>query len=752
MIYITEVVDVNGSEVADMVVTRTDIENTIKKLLELAYGEIEGNNVRYIGYPTCDIIACFLDAKEMMGSRFFDIFNEIVSEEYKNNWELFQKNLIEPKLYDIVQSFLNLEDAKVEINLDSFPHRGMVSNFGLASMLLMIYGSYGETWIEENEKYLVKSTKLLINNRIPEGGWPYHNVEEKEQSLPQTLATWLSMAALVYVPKKIGNKIINGGWDSELKKIKIEVKKWLIESMDQKDGYCSCSFIPGRQGVKRNPIATAQAILALYHTGVTTEEENDIIERAIKYIKSNKDDMFDEWPYKKERLPQRIGQIESTFHPGIQQCLQALLIFDISPEDKTVQNLLSELIKIVPKLKKDDDVDMSVCYATIRPLLLVLSFARQMPLLNSSASIGEFESFVSGAKSIAIIGEMDDAHAKLIPDDAQVTVLCRAPHEKTLLETYGWDYTQIESAKVHALGTLNCVIVDGEKVLLSRDPFKDMGIYNFHKYLKGDEVSILIEQLENITNIEIPINGGDIKQEILDKLSAFPKHCKIIGSELENMETEGLKGILEYVRLNPKYAEGAELASALGLEDRGRESVERELSEKGVFSRIFVNSKLEDLMKHSMSDDNDNPLVLDESSAYLILNCGDNKEEILKKCLAGIEEFYVTSDIYDMIKAHLEPAQHRILKKIEDKDNKYVDAFESLQEALPNYHFNENEKIEIGFIITEGEGEMGIITNSCEVAKACKENNIRTFSLMKFLNEDEDTYKLFRIPVDKIAG
>ena len=38
MIHITEVVDMNGSEVADKVVIRTDIENTIKKLLELAYG------------------------------------------------------------------------------------------------------------------------------------------------------------------------------------------------------------------------------------------------------------------------------------------------------------------------------------------------------------------------------------------------------------------------------------------------------------------------------------------------------------------------------------------------------------------------------------------------------------------------------------------------------------------------------------------------------------------------------------------
>lgn len=749
MIYITEVVDMNGSEVADKVVTRTDIENTIKKLLELAYGEMEGNNVRYIGYPTCDIIACFLDAEEMMGSRFFDIFNEIVSEEYKNNWELFQKNLIEPKLDAIVKSFLNLEDAKVETNLDSFPHRGVVSNFGLASMLLMIYGSYGETWIEENEKYLVKSTKLLINNRIPEGGWPYHNVEEKEQSLPQTLATWLSMAALVYVPKKIGDKITNGGWDSELKKIKIEVKKWLIESMDQKDGYCSCSFIPGRQGVKRNPIATAQAILALYHAGVTTEEKNDIIERAIKYIKSSKDDMFDEWPYKKERLPQRIGQIESTFHPGIQQCLQALLIFDVSPEDKTVQNLLSELIKIVPKLKRDDDVDMSVCYATIRPLLLVLPFARRMALLNSSASIGEFESFVSGAKSIALLGEIDDAHATLIPDDAQVTVLCRAPHEKTLLKTYGWDYTRIESAKIHVLGTVNCVIVDGEKALLSCNPFKDAGIYNFRKHLKGGEVSSLVEQLENITNIKIPINGRDTKQEILDKLSAFPKHCEIVEAELENMETEGLQGILEYVSLNPKYAEGAELASALGLDDR--ESVEKKLGEKGVFSRVFVDLELKNLMEKSMTDMDVHPLVLDESSAYLILNCSDNEKKIIEKCLEGIETLHVTSDLYTKIVAHLETTERDGIEKIENEDA-CIDAFKNLQETLPDYHFNKNEKIEIGFMIAKRKDKIGIITNSWEVARVCKENDIRIFSLMKFLDKDADTYKLFRIPVDEIAG
>jgi hypothetical protein len=686
-----------------------------------------------------------------MGSGFFNIFNEIVPQKYKNNWDMFQRDKIELRLDAIFESFLNIEDS-VEGNFDAFPHFGTVSTVGLASMLLMIYSSYEQAQINEKKDYLIKPTRLLIDRRISEKGWPYYHDPDENEQHAQTLSTWLSMAVLKYIPEEIGNEITDHKWDEELEKIKSEVKNWLMSTKDLNNGYCSWSFRPGESDDRNmvNPVATAQAILALHYCTEASNEGDDDINRAIEYIKSKKSDMRDEGElYKTERLVRPIDMVTHVPHPGVQQCIQALLIYDTSTKDGVVQNLLNEVINMVPHLSKGV-IDRCSYYAALRPLLLSLPSTRRMVLLDSSASISEFKSFVSGAKSITLVGELCDAHAKLIPNDAQVTILCQAPYEKTLPDTYGWESNFMSGDAIHALGAINCIIVDGEKALLSRDPFKDMGRYNFHKYLKGGEVSDLIKQLENSTNIEIPINGGDIKQEILDKLSEFPNHCEIIEPELEKMETEGLQGILEYVSLNPKYAEGAELASALGLE--GRESVERELSEKGVFSRIFVNSKLKNLMEHSMFDDNDNPLVLDESSAYLILNCGDNKEKILKKCLAGIEEFYVTSDIYDKIEAHLGAAQHRILKKIEDKDNKYIDAFESLQEALPNYHFNENEKIEIGFIITKGVGEIGIITNSWEVTKTCKENNIRTFSLMKFLDKNADTYKLFRIPVDKVDG
>ena len=79
-----EIVDMEKEEK----VTRDKVENCIKKLLKLAYEEVKKTKPEYIGYPTCDLIACFLDAKDTPRIRFFNIFNQVVPSTYKNKWEL----------------------------------------------------------------------------------------------------------------------------------------------------------------------------------------------------------------------------------------------------------------------------------------------------------------------------------------------------------------------------------------------------------------------------------------------------------------------------------------------------------------------------------------------------------------------------------------------------------------------------------------------------------------------------------------
>jgi len=419
----------------------------------------------------------------------------VVPKGYKDNWKSFQKDKIEPKLDVIIESLSKLE-GQVENNFDAFPHHGVLSNVGLASMLLMIYGSCGKTWIEKKKEYLVKPTKNLIDNRIPGEGWPYDYASVENA---QTLPTWLSMAALEYIPEDVGNEITDDNWDKVLEEIKDEVRNWLVSTMD-KDGENNCcwSFRPGKLLDEYNPVATAQAILALYHTGVTDKDDINI-KCAINYIKNNKSDMSDEEsPYKTERLVQRVGQITHISHAGIQQCLQALLLFEISPEDEMVQDLLNEVIKIIPNLNKDDELDISSCYATIRPLLLSLPSTRPMVLLDSSALINEFKSFISGAESILLVGEIDRTYANFIPETTRVTVFCRDAQEELVLEDHGWkDNSYWIDCRFE---TINCVIADEIKGLFSTIPFKAIkNRYNRLGYLKSDEVSLLIDQLEEST-------------------------------------------------------------------------------------------------------------------------------------------------------------------------------------------------------------------------------------------------------------
>ena len=739
-------------------VTRADIEDWIRRLLALSYEELRRTDPSYAVYPTCDHIACFLDAKEVMKSRFFHIFNEIkaIPKKYEDNWELFHKEKIEPKLDTIVEKLSKIEDLSAEDKVDAFPHHGPISNIGLASALLMIYGSYEKNWIEEKKEYLLKPTKFLIDNRISGEGWPcyvFGNAEEHAHTFP----TWLCMATLNYIPKEIEDELTDD-WQSKVKEIKSEVKEWLISKVHKEGGYCSWSFRP-RETDDYNPVATAQAILALHFTGMV-DKENTNIRCAIEYIKNNKTYMVDgiggdgKNLYKTEMLVKRVGSTSRAFYPGKQTCLQAMQIIALSSkEEMQNQNLLNEINKeIVPDFKANDAIDMCSFYATLRPLLLQFPFAKPIVLLDSLASTSEFKSFISEASSIILVGEIDTTYANLIPVDTPVVVFYRDNQDPAILEEHHW----MEKAfKIDSkFENINCVIVEGNRGLFSSTPFCVTDRYNFPVHLEGEEVLLLIEQLKRVMGIkEIPSrpvqDSSTIKEEILDKLSEFPLHTEIIKPELEEMSPDELTGILEYVNLTPEYAEGAKLTSALGLEDR--ESVERKLSERRVFSRVFVNSELKGLMEKSRDIDNiDYPLVLDESSAYLILNYSGDKNKIIEKCLTGIVTLHVTSDIYNKIEKHLDASQRGRIEEIKNGD-KYIDTFKK-QEKLPNYHFTKNEQIEIGFIISEGRDKKGIITNSWEVARVCKGNNIRTFSLMKFLDKDENMYKFFRIPVDELPG
>ena len=129
-----EIVDMEKEEK----VTRDKVENCIKKLLKLAYDGLEksgqaGYPPKRIGYPTCDLIACFLDANELLEGKFFDnIFKEVVSEEY--DWKRFQKEKIDPKLLDILDIIPEIEGT----DFDAISKEREMSNVGVASTILTL--------------------------------------------------------------------------------------------------------------------------------------------------------------------------------------------------------------------------------------------------------------------------------------------------------------------------------------------------------------------------------------------------------------------------------------------------------------------------------------------------------------------------------------------------------------------------------------------------------------------------------------
>jgi rRNA-processing protein FCF1 len=718
------------------VTTRDEIEKCIEKLLKLAYEEVKKTKPRYIGYPTCDIIACFLDAKDTLGIRFFDIFNQVVPSTYENKWEVFQKEKIEQKSDAILDALPNLGDS-IESDFDEFSKHGVVSNVGLALALLDIY-SFDENFglIKGKKELLVEATKLLIKNKAPGKGWPYRYTRGDEEHYPHTLSTWLSMLALNYMPKEIGNAIADD-WENTLENIKKEVREWLLGNINREGNYCSWSFRP-KETTDYNPVATAQAILALHQAGIK-DKDDDNIQDAIEYIKNNKNAMRDKGKlYKTDELIPEVGYITHISHPGIQHCLHALLMFGISPKDGIIQNLLKETVEMATKLKATD-INLSNCYAILRPLLLYLSLTKPKILLDSATFISEFESFISKAEnSIILIGEIDTAYAKVLEEqskDRKINIKVYHPpkQDKLLIQDRNWNLIETD----WRFENIHCAIVDKKEGLFSSKPFRETDYYNIIKRLNDDEVSNLINQLKGI----IGIKPEEEIKEIVGK--KFPEQSKIM--TLEDLESNQLEGILEYYKPNPEYSEA--IPSSLGFAGgEKRENIEVGFTSRGIISRVFMNGELENLIKKEIKDEN---LVMDESSAYLLLQ-SDKIEEIEENIKILLRrhgpvkgELHVLSKVHDRLDKLMKDLKSKEIykgrvRKIGDKN---IDA----EIESERYYLSDNEKILITFTKKE---KYGIITNTWEVAKRCMELGINVYSLVKFLDKNEKTYKMFRIPID----
>lgn len=733
-------------------VSETGIRDKIKKLLELAHYELIEPTPKsnFIGYPTSDFIACFLDAEEAFGSEFKDVFNDAVPD-YKGNWEGFKKGIIEPRLDKILESLSVLKDSeesffdfpsKEHFDFFSREHR-VICNMALASALLIMYkyANRNKGWMNEKKQALKKCTKLLLDKRVPKKGWQYYFIEGEERYV-HTHSTWLSLFALAHIPKEIKT----GDLEEEIEKAKERIKDWLQKNIQKEDAWC---FRPEelREAIFSDkndigPAATAQAILALHYAGADSE----MIESSIKYIKKTKNSL-------KEPLYINIPtkNIPQTSQ-GIQSSLLALLISGVTHEDETVQYLSGEVIDIVDEtselIKENrDDVDRTLYYPTHLSLIWYL-FPPVKPvkgiLFEPTKFQGIFESFISGAKSLVLVGDLDMTYANLIPPDVAVTVFYRESRQDVKILDKHWKTYPLDSRFEY----INCVIVDRTKALISSNPFREIrNRYYFYRDLKSDEIQPLIDQLENITGKRIPI---DIKKEIYDSISGFAKHHDVM--DFEGLSTDGLQGVLEYFKLIPERTEEA-LAPALGLGLEDRSVVEREFSRRGIFSRVFVNSDLKELLEKSIGKTPAKYLILDESSTYLLLNTEGTPDEekvinCFSECLAG-SELFVTADIHEKLRNFLsgkiEDAKVGRVAKIEDR---YKVQFNELTLPL-GLRFTEDEKIAIGYA-AQGE-DYGIITNSWEVVKMCKENKIKTFSLMKFLEKEknENIYKIFRIPIDE---
>jgi hypothetical protein len=744
-----EIVDMEKEEK----VTRDEVENCIKILLKLAYDGLEksgqaGYPPNRVGYPTCDLIACFLDANELLEGKFFDdILKEVVSEEY--DWKRFQKEKIDPKLSDILDIIPEIEGT----DFDALSKERTMSNVGVASTILtlcsfdQIYSNDYKRIRDEKKDRLIGFVRRLIKSRIPHKGWQYHYVPDGTK-YAHTLPTWLSLLALKYVPEQIRKEAV--GSENEWEEIKKQVKDWLIDSMGRKSDHCMWRFKPedSPRGNPYNVVATAQAMLALHETGVKKEE---IIKCAIEYIKDNLDQMkTGEELYRIERLRPQVGSITHTFHPGVSHCFHALLTFGLSPEETIMQKLLNEISKkIIPELEKEvTETNLCNYYAILRPILVYLSHTKPKIYLDFETSIGEFKTFIQGASSIIVVGEIDDIYAKLIPQHAphaQMRVICRLNQNEDLLKRYDWEYDLITLSKAYPLvETINCVIVNEKKALLSNTPFEDTKRSIFYKYLEGEGVSDLVKRLEEILDIKIEFKlpkekkPKPLKEEIKEIVGEkFPEQSGIM--DLKDLENNQLKGILEYYKLDPEYSEA--VPSSLGFSDSSRGHIQSEFATRGVIPRVFMNSALECLIKNEVKDGN---LVMDESSAYLLLNSSKREENIKSLLKVVRNDLWVLSEVH----TNLEESFKKVPPTDESRFLPITDRNIDAETESERYHLSENEKILITFTKKKKDSGYGIITNTWEVAKLCMVLGINVYSLVKFLDKDEETYKMFRIPVD----
>lgn len=725
---------------SEIIVSKNEIEKAIQELLELAYKGLDLRKRNLRGYPTCDLIACFLDTNEALGNDFANIFgtSKIIPKEYRNNWLRFKTDKFEEKINQIVELICQLEDGK-NSDFDGFSKlEGVISNVGLASALIMIFVFKGDenNWIKDKKKELTKSTKLLIDNRNPKKGWPFHLSNNHKGKYTHTLSTWLSLIALEYVPKEIGIEIDND-WKTYLDIIKKEVRDWLLNNSYKEDSYCSWSFKPG-ENEDYNPVATAQAILALYFAGVT-DENNEIIKYSIEYIKNNEDLMTDTGKiYLREELFPTVGDFDSNSHPGTQQCLHALIKFNVPLTDNTVQNLLKKTCEITKKLQPDEAKDLSNCYAFLQPLLLTfMNQGQSERLIKSSTFLKEFQSFVSGAESIDLLGEVDSTYAQIIAKVPNVHLICRDEQDFPILETYGLiNYSILD--KTCRLDHFNCIIVDKKKALISTNPFKNINQYNYFNCIDGERALDLINQINEITN-EKNKSQKSFEEDLSTIVGKkYPNHWnQCMKPNLVNINDKLSNGaILEYFNHNPDYTEA--IPETLGFESK--ENAEKQFAKYGIISRVFTNGTLEKIMKNDIKDDS---LVMDESSAYLLLNSPELEGNIKSILVPPVHDLYLLSDIHNrLINEKFDNEMRGRLQKIDGENS-------DLQ-INGNYHLSRNEKIAINYAKNRTKSKFGIITNSWEVAKVCIEHDIHVYSLLKFLNKTEETYKMFRIPIDFI--
>ena len=732
------------------VVTGDEIEKRIGLLLKLAYQELRNKNSEYMGHPMSDHIACFLDLKVVLeDKKFQEVFNRAIPD-YKDNWEEFEAKIIKPKLdaiLDILNNIKNLKgtsDTSDSINFlrnskfDLFSNSVAICNMSIASALYTIctYASINKSWIKSDESgnKLKKVIALLNDTRISGGGWQYALVEKKEMYV-HTLSTWLSLVSLGNIPEKIMTEDLR----KEIETIKRDTINWLKDKVDiDENGYCSWCFRPDEINSEDygdnspNVVATAQAILALYFAGIDINDE--IIKCSIDFVKSKK--KIAKSPTSDIIPEARIDQK----YQGIQHCLQALLLYNVPPEDESVQYLLKKTIDIVDTLfkKKNKAIfDKYSYYTTLVPLLwylipsakpVVKPVSKTLSLTSSNFK-SEFKSFVSDAKSIVLVGEIDDIYVGSMPLSADITIFYQPKFEHFLQQRFPhWKRYEID----WKFENINCVIVNGKAGLISSNPFKATGHYSIITRLGEEEALNLINKLEEITGVKIESPKEEIKEIIGEK---FPEQSESMA--LKNLESNQLNGILEYYKLNPEYSEA--VPSSLGFTASSREDIESQLTNRGLISRVFMNSELEGLIKNEIKDDN---LVMDESSAYLLLKSTKKENDVNSLLSHTTGDLYMLIDVRDRLEGlNLPQAEGGRLQKIPDQS---IDA----EIEFGYYHLTENEKIVISFTKKSKDSKYGIITNRWEVAKMCMKLGINVYSLMKFLNKDEETYKIFRIPVD----